>query len=281
MLQLETGEFLDRFDRSPFRIAHDLCERGDLFGLDALVGLAERLDADQVEYNLGDLDVVSDPAAAVTPALGVAETIRNIETAGSWVALKRPETDPLYGAVRDQLVAELDPLVSAVDSPIWGAHLYIFVSSAGAVTPLHNDLEYGTLLQVHGQKSITVYDREDPDFLGTNDHALAPEAHRNLHVPDAVLDRGSTVVLEPGSGVHIPWNAPHWVGVGDADWSVSLSLTFQTRRTQTEIELHRINRTLAGLGLNPRPVGVSPTADVTKHAMWRAGRGIKRLTRSD
>lgn len=280
MLHLDTGELLDRFDRGPFPIAHDLHERDDLFGLDALAALAGRLDADQVEYNLGDLDVVSDPAAAVTPAEGVLETIRNIDAAGSWVALKRPETDPLYGAVRDQLVAELDPLVSAVDSPICGSHLYVFVSSAGAVTPLHNDLEYGTLLQVNGRKTITVFDRDDPDFLAANDHALATEAHRNLAVPDTALTRGTAVALEPGGGVHLPWNVPHWVEVGGDEWSVSLSLTFQTRRTQTEIELRRINRTLEGLGLNPRPVGSSPAADAAKHAMWRAGRSLKHLARS-
>jgi len=279
MLKVDTGEFLDRFDRGPFRIGHDLDGRDDLFGLDAIVALAGRLDADQVEYNLGDLDIVSDPEAARTPSAGVLETIRNIDRAGSWVALKRPETDPAYRELHRRLVAELDPLVSAVDSPIASSHLYLFVSSAGAVTPLHNDLEYGTLLQIRGAKTITFLDRDDPEVLPHNDHALATEGHRNLQVPDAVLERGVPVGLEPGGGVHLPWNVPHWVAVGDDDWSVSLSLTFQTRRTQTEIELHRINRTLAGLGMHPRPVGASPAADATKHAVWRAGRGLKHVLR--
>ena len=64
------------------------------------------------------------------------------------------------------------------------------------------------------------------------------------------------------------------LSIGAAVYFVSARMT-----TQTEIELHRINRTLAGLGMHPRPVGASPAADATKHAVWRAGRGLKHVLR--
>jgi hypothetical protein len=42
---------------------------------------------------------------------------------------------------------------------------FIFVSSPGAVTPYHVDFEYNFLLQIRGDKNITVFDAFDRSLL--------------------------------------------------------------------------------------------------------------------
>ena len=80
------------------KLSHALTDH-PLLTLDALAALAEALPADSVEWNPGDLPIGIDPADVPKPCRGVGETIRAIDSAASWVVLKRIEQVPAYAAL--------------------------------------------------------------------------------------------------------------------------------------------------------------------------------------
>jgi hypothetical protein len=72
--------------------------------------------------------------------------------------------------------------------------------------------------------------------------------------------KAKTFELAPGLGVHHPFIAPHMVETGD-DISISLALTFRTRRSDGIARLHILNHRLRRLGLKPPAIGAYPRRD--------------------
>ena len=120
--------------------------------------------------------------------------------------------------------------------------------------PYHIDRECNFLLQIHGRKQISVFRREDRDLLPeeeierlwTTDHS-APVYREALQGSRA--DKSFT--LEPGNGVHIPVNGPHWLRNGD-NVSISASFNFQFH-DNVRADLYRANYFLRKVGLHPAP----------------------------
>jgi hypothetical protein len=72
--------------------------------------------------------------------------------------------------------------------------------------------------------------------------------------------------MKPGDGVYMyPW-APHWVFNGP-DASISLSITFRTRRSQRHEWVHMLNAWLRRRGLSHQPAGESEIVDRMKAAI--------------
>jgi hypothetical protein len=70
--------------------------------------------------------------------------------------------------------------------------------------------------------------------------------------------------LQPGDGVHIPVNCPHWLK-NDNNVSISLSVNFQYPDSARG-NLYRANYALRKLGIRPTPPGQSPWRDDFKKA---------------
>ena len=97
--------------------------------------------------------------------------------------------------------------------------------------------------------------------------------HRNL---SAVPVDAQTFILEPGRGVYVHPFAPHWVTNRDAV-SISLSITFRTRRSEASERAHWLNARLRRVGLHPRPAGQGERVDRTKAAVMHAADRAREL----
>lgn len=270
--------FLRDFERRPFTVEHSL-EGHPALRLERLAELAGALPDGDMEWNGSDLDVVHDPARTQATGLGPVETIERIHEVGSWIVLKRIEQDPEFRELLEGVIAgfagELDDLGRSPFRP----RGFIFVSSSRAVTPLHLDPEVNFLLQVKGSKSITVFDRTDRALVSAPElERFAAGGHRNVHFDVESAAEGQEFVLGPGHGVHVPLHAPHFVRNGD-EVSVSLSVTFQTERSDEERAVLILNHKLRRLGLHPRSHGESPRADRAKHALVRSLRSARGVLR--
>jgi len=144
----------------------------------------------------------------------------------------------------------------------------IFITSPHRITEYHIDRECSLLLQVHGKKTIHVFDQTDREVLTedelerfwTNDNnAASYKPH--------LQNRANTFLLEPGKAVHIPINAPHWLENGD-DISVSINQNFQYKNERLA-NIYRANYYMRKMGLNPLPPGRSHLMDRIK------GRGMQ------
>lgn len=275
---LDVREFQAKFNRAPFVIGHTLATH-PLFQLERLVHLAQYLPSESVEYNSGDLPVSQDPNQTPRTGLSVVETIRRIEECKSWMVLKNVEQDPEYRDVLHDCLDQMRPLVDSVAPGMRIRQGFIFISSAGSVTPFHIDPENNFLLQIRGHKQVQLFDVEDRETISEEQiEKFFTGAHRNIPFLPEFENRGRWYDLMPGDGLHFPVAAPHWVRNGD-QVSISFSITFQTDSSQRRQSLHRLNHGLRKFGIVPTQVGRSPWRDAAKYGVVQVARTLKSFWR--
>ncbi|MDO7834743.1 cupin-like domain-containing protein [Sphingobium sp. HBC34] len=255
------------------RLNHGLAGHG-LLTLDALAGLAERMPAQSVEYNLGKLPLGVRPEDTPSNGLTLGETIRTIETNGSWAVLKNVERDPAYAALLDAALAELEPIVGQKTGPMLHREAFIFLSSPGSVTPFHMDPEHNILLQIMGTKTMTVFPARDEHLVpAQKSEDFHGGGHRNLVWQDGFKTQGKAVRLAPGDAIHVPVKAPHFVENGPTV-SVSLSVTWRSERSVAEGELHSFNALLRKRGLPVATVSAQPERQGLRRLVYRVIRKL-------
>ena len=84
------------------------------------------------------------------------------------------------------------------------------------------------------------------------------------------------VELTPGTALHVPSFAPHWVKNG-GEVSISFSAGFFTRGSERKHLVYVVNHYLRARGLDPVPAGRSPFRDALKRTAYRAVRRARRL----
>jgi hypothetical protein len=271
------GATLDELNVGPFTIAHHLA-KDPRFELPRLVELARAMPESAVEYNAGNVPVDLDPAHIPANGLSIPETIRRIETCGSWMVLKWVENDPTFGKLLNDCLDEVMQFSERVAPGMKRRRGFIFITSPGSVTPFHFDQEYNFLLQIRGSKTVHVF----PPSISTEREVEERFAvsHRNLHFQDAFQKSATTFQLSGGIGLHIPVAAPHWVKNGN-DVSVSFSITFHTPASERRSALYRANSHIRSLGLTPCAVGRSKLRDSAKYFVFEglrhAARPLKKL----
>ncbi|RXR25577.1 cupin-like domain-containing protein [Sphingobium fluviale] len=247
---------------------HRLAEH-PLLSLTALAQLAERMPADRVEYNRGDLPLGIRPEDTPANGLTLGETIRTIDSNGSWAVLKNVERDPAYGALLDAALEDLRPLVEAQTGPMLHREAFIFLTSPGSITPFHMDPEHNILLQIRSDKTMHVFPTHDAETVPPRQaESFARGGHRNLVWEDRFMNRASAVHLAPGEAVLMPVKAPHFVKNGDGV-SVSFSITWRSERSVAEGELHSLNARLRARGLPLVKVGRKPERQWIGRALFR------------
>lgn len=267
------------FARRPFLVGHRLAGH-PLFDLPRLVELASRLPADRVEYNAGDVPLTLEPGKTPRTGLSPEETIRRIETCGSWLVLKNVERDPAYARLLDEALDQVAPFSEHVEPGMTAREAFVFVSSPGAVTPYHMDPEHNFLLQVRGRKRVCLFDGDDRSVLSEVElERFYTGGGRNLVWRDELGPKARAFELEPGRGLYFPVTHPHHVKNGD-QVSVSFSVTFRTAHADDRERLHKLNRRIRALGITPSPVGARPAVDAAKLGALALGRRLKRLARA-
>lgn len=174
----------------------------------------------------------------------------------------------------------LEALVPEVAHPSTQVTMGLFLSSGGAVAPFHADQEHNFLAQVAGDKKMHMFPSELDTFPCIKREALAADDEHVLDTYHPALEaRAEVVHLVPGTTLYHPPMSPHWVDTGRASPSLSLTFSFTTPSVQRVLLLHKLNRRLRRLGLQPAPVGRRPGVDAAKLVVARAMRALVRLQR--
>lgn len=265
--------FAAAYPDRPVKLSHRLMDH-PLLSLDALAALAERMPADRVEYNLGRMPLGVRPEDTPENGLTLGETIRTIETNGSWAVLKNVEADPAYAALLDSALEEIAPIVARSTGPMLHREAFIFLTSPGSITPFHMDPEHNILLQIRGSKTMTVFPARDEELVpAQKSEDFHGGGHRNLEWKDSFRARGIAVPLAPGDAIHMPVKAPHFVENGPAV-SVSLSVTWRSERSVAEGELHSFNALLRRRGLPVGRVSDRPEEQGLRRFVYRVMRKL-------
>lgn len=268
--------FAANYPETPHKLHHALRDH-ELLTIDALARLGEALPSASVEYNKGDLPVGIDPALVPANGLSIGDTIRMVETSGSWAVLKNIEQVPEYQALLMGLLTELKPHIEAKTGRMLKPQGFVFVSSPNAVTPYHFDPEHNILLQLRGTKVMTQFPAGDPRFAPDETHeGYHTGGHRNLVWRDELAAGGTEWSLKPGEALFVPVMAPHHVKNGPAV-SISLSITWRSDWSFAEADARAFNGVLRKVGVEPAAPGRFPAQNKTKALAWRA---IRKLSRS-
>ncbi len=264
-----TSAFAGLYPETPGTFGHSLVGH-PLFEFEALAQLASRMRPCDVEQNLAALPIGVDPEALRENGLSVAETIRSIEHNGSWMVLKFVEQDPIYRQLLDAVLDELAPAVQVRTGPMLKREAFIFVSSPDATTPFHFDPEHNILLQLRGEKVMTVFPAGDTDIASPEEHErFHLGGHRNLPYDDAFREKGREHRLCAGDSIYVPVKAPHWVRNGPVP-SVSFSVTWRSEWSYREASAHGFNSILRQAGLQPASPERFPRQNHVKSLAYRA-----------
>jgi len=260
------AEFQERFNQKSFELTHHLADH-PLFKLERLMQLTKSIRETHPKdayYDAGDIGISTRWDQAPKGVFSIDEAIERIGSAGAWVLLKKAQYDPDYKVLLDETMAELKAFVGKDLTPyIKRDEMIIFITSPKRISSYHIDRECNFLLQIHGEKTIHVFDQKDREVLPETEIETFWASDNNAPVyKPQYQNRANTYLLRPGTGVHIPVNAPHWLQNGD-DISISLSVSFQFRDSVLA-NLYRANFFLRKLGIHPSPPGTGAVRDTFK-----------------
>ena len=246
-----------------------------LLSLEALARLGESLPASAVEYNPGNVPIGIRPEDIPSNGLSIGETIRTIDSNGSWAVLKNIETVEAYRTLLMDLLGELEPVVAPRTGAMLTPQGFVFISSPGSITPFHFDPEHNILLQLRGTKVMNVWPAGDERFADRREHErYHAGGHRNLPWQDIYQGDAQQVPLAPGDAVLMPVMAPHFVANGDAP-SISLSITWRSEWSYRESEAHAANAALRRVGFDPAMPPRWPSYAWFRSVGWRVARKLK------
>jgi hypothetical protein len=270
LLSIDGSGFSAAFAERPFPVSHALTDH-PLLTLDGIAELADSLPPESIERHRADQPLLA-PGGAEDLDGRPSETVRNIQTNNTWMVLWYVEQDPTWKRLLYDCLDEVEAHVRGRDGGMLQREGFLFLSAPNALTPWHFDPEHNLLLQISGTKEMNVGRFDDPaDQLGELDR-YHDGGHRNIEKAPASVE---PFLLDPGKGVYVPPFAPHFVRNGDAI-SISLSITFRTRRSQATERAHGLNARLRRLGLHPRPAGADDRRDRAKAVVWSGMEEAKR-----
>jgi hypothetical protein len=268
-----------------FQFQHTLSNH-PLFELPRMLDLALETSKNRpndLYYDAGAVQVDQRWDQTSKGGFSIAEALQRIEHCGAWIILHKAHLNPEYGRLLAQCMGELQDLIGFnLDRVMRVQEIILFVTSPCRVTAYHIDRECNFLLQLRGSKTIHVFDQHDRVVLPEEELETFWSVDNNAakYKPEH-QNRAQSYLLTPGSAVHIPVNAPHWVQNSD-NISMSMSVNFQYR-DYLKGNVYRMNYALRKLGLRPTPPGKFETLDTLKSfsmipAVW-AKRLINRVTK--
>lgn len=208
----------------------------------------------------------------------IEDIFARIEEPGSWVALYNVETHPVYRGFLDEVVSSVRPLVEPQEPGMFSVGGFIFISAPPSVTPFHIDRENNFWLQMHGRKTMNVWDPTDRHVVSAEDRDdfIVYASLENVQLKEGFRERSQEFDVGPGDGVYFPSTSPHMTR-SDPDWaapgdgvSVSIGVVFYTEVTRRRAYVHALNLVLRRLGLSPREPGQSEWLDRLKYPLGRA-----------
>jgi hypothetical protein len=272
MLDIPPQTFRECFNKRHFVLHHQLAG-SPLFELPRLIELARDTAArrpDDIYYDTGVTDVSARWSTAPRE-FPVDETIRRIETAGAFIILKRAEHDAAYASLLSKCMSDLLEVSGPdLEKKMRRREVIIFITSPRRLSTYHIDSETNFLLQVHGEKDISIFSKFDREVLPEDEIERFWAVDNNAPVYKPALQHHADVIrLVPGNGVHIPVNAPHWVQ-NDDNISVSVSINYHSWDSEYA-HLYCANYYLRKkLGITPTPPNRSALVDALKRPLGAA-----------
>jgi hypothetical protein len=281
MLGFDFEEARDKFNRRHFLFTHTLADSAE-FELPQLIELAKATAETRPKdlyYDVGDVAIGQRWETIARGSLPIDETIGRIETQGAWIVLWRAELHPRYSRLLEAVMSDILEMTGRdIERLIKKSEVILFITSPNRITTYHIDRECNFLMQVSGNKEISVFHPDDREVLPEAEIERFWTVDNNAPIyRENLQHRAEKFTLEPGSGIHLPVNAPHWLKNGD-NISVTASFNFQFRDS-VRADLYRANYYLRKFGFNPRAPFRSWMGDAAKRPIGAVAYKARQLYR--
>jgi hypothetical protein len=234
-----------------------------------LVELAKKLPAKYVRINSGKVAVGATPDQIPGNGLSMEESFERIGDSDTRIMLKKIELVDEYRDLLHTCLAEIEAFGHPATRGIFAREGYVFISAPNQTTPYHMDPEINFLLQIRGRKTFHVLPGDDRSILSDEDiEAFYAGKFHSLPFKEEARPKAVAFLMNPGDGVHIPVNHPHWVTT-DNEITISFALTLQTSETKRRGAIYAVNQFLRRRGFKPKPYGKAPVRDFLKHQSYR------------
>ena len=266
---VDRSKFAENFNKRPFLLDHSL-DTHPAFTMDRLHDLLERSlpIPNKVYWNAGKKAIGQKWKDRPGRDFSIEEAFRRIRETDAWIIIFGADRDPEIHALLEQGLAEVQGMTGIpLDKEAKSSQSIIFITSPHRITEYHIDKECSLLLQIHGKKTIHVFDQKDREVLPETELERFWSVDNNAAIYKPELQgRAISFLLEPGKAVHIPINAPHWLENGD-DISVSINQNFEYKNEKLA-NIYRANYYARRMGLSPLAPGRSFMRDRIKaHGM--------------
>ena len=272
LLEVSESVFRERYEKVPFKVRHLLTEH-PAFTLPALRALCLRLPRGDVQHRRGEVAIDAEPTELHLQhplELPLEATFDQLQETNGYIVVSNPERDAGFRPVADQLMREL----LEWDRTITSFSSRLIIASGGSVTPYQ--LEHGLTLhlQVHGRQLASVWDPGQPEVMSEVERErILADLRSVMPWSDELFLCEQRFEVFPGEGLHQPFIAPHlWRTCEEP--SVSWELCFRNEHTDELSAVHRANKWIRRLGVQPTPHGVSPLVDFAKSLGVRAYRSM-------
>ncbi len=271
-----------QIDKVGYKFRHHLLDHPAMT-MNNLAQVAQRLPEDQVFYSSGKLRKADDfDRAHIEHKTGLTlqQTVEDMQNSDSYVMIRSPEVDPSFKELYRELLADVEQVMrkNGDRKPAIDPRLYLFVASPNSLTPFHFDRYSTFLMQFQGTKKVYIYPPWDERVLKRNDlesfiarAGSRPPYHEDFDKYATEFDFG------PGETLHIPFVAPHYVKNGAKEVSISLSIIFNTTKTDQQSHALFFNHMLRRRGFNPSGVGQSAMKDRLKGDFYKNFARLKNL----
>jgi hypothetical protein len=203
----------------------------------------------------------------------IEEVFERIHEPHSWIALYNIEANPDYARLLGEIVDTVRPQIEREQPGIFLISGFMFISAPPSVTPFHIDRENNFWLQLHGRKTMNVWDPTDRKVVdaSTVEEFIVDKTLKRVRFKEEFRPRSHEFDTGPGDGVYFPSTSPHmtstqpdWVRPGNGV-SVSLGVTFYTSVTRQHARVYQVNRLMRNaLRMNPSEPGESALRDGLK-----------------
>ncbi|HTU23162.1 MAG TPA: cupin-like domain-containing protein [Gemmataceae bacterium] len=270
---LDPDAFLPCFNERACLVRHRLVDH-PLLALPRLLELAKQLPPKYVRINSGNVAINATPAQIPGNGLSMEDSFQRIEETDTRIMLKKIELVTEYRELLHSCIAELEAFGHPATRGIWAREGYVFISAPNQTTPYHMDPEINFLLQIRGRKTFHVLPGDDRSILSEQDIELFYTGlHQSLPFLDDAPHRAEPFAMNPGDGVHIPVNHPHWVST-ENEVTISFAVTLQTEETRRRGAIYAVNHSLRRLSIKPAPYGRCTARDFLKYQGYRLWNGL-------
>lgn len=262
----------NKLDRETFSFSNSLTN-SPVLEIDHLLNILKDYPKEKVTYsdNIKSVSENLDQIIDEKCEINFDEIKKVLLNGNALIAVRNFELHPSIKPIFEDIKHDIGLIMKANktgNEPI-DPHLWLFIASPNAKTPYHLDRSSNFILQIRGSKELAVFPPRDERIMKkTVYEAYMDWSPKGPEYSESFDSLGTKYKFKAGDAAHIPFISGHYVKNGNDDISITISVFFNTKETDTWTKAMRMNNRLRKIGISTKPVGSNKYSDNLKASLF-------------